>query len=96
MIGHRVGDQSLHVTYVPKTRKLTPEDSNQATKMAVQGSLRVDTALMTTEDGSSRRYARKFGRNRGANGVLPLSSFNYYPITMLIIANWRDCGFFSA
>lgn len=27
------------------------------------------------------------------SGQVTLSSFNYYPITMLIIANWRDCGF---
>lgn len=29
------------------------------------------------------------------SGQVTLSSFNYYPITMLLIANWRDCGFSS-
>ncbi|CRL17516.1 unnamed protein product [Penicillium camemberti] len=67
----RIGDQPLHVTSVPKTRKLTPEDANEATNMAVQASLRMDTTLITTEDGSSRRYPRKFVINRGANGVWP-------------------------
>lgn len=68
---HRIGDQPLHVTHVPKTRKLTPEDAQMKPQMAVQASLRMDTALMTTEDGSSRRYSRKFVINRGANGVWP-------------------------
>jgi hypothetical protein len=53
---YSIGDRPIHVTPVPKTRKLTPEVANEATNIAVQAFLRMHTALMTTEDGSGRWY----------------------------------------